>query len=60
MLESVLCRTAAKLEASGVFDAAAIARLLKALSANRLKSMAELSAVLDEPANPAEDRTDED
>ena len=60
MLKPVLCRTAAKLDESGVLDAAAIARLVKALAANRLKSMAELSALLDEPADPAEDRTDED
>ena len=60
MLKPVLCRTATKLDESGVLDAAAIARLVKALAANRLKSMAELNALLDEPADPAEDRTDED
>ena len=60
MLEPVLCRTAAKLDASGVLDAAAIARLMKALAANGLKSMAELSVLLEEPSDPAEDRTDED
>ena len=60
MLDPVLCRTAAKLDASGALDAAAVARLVKALAANRLKSMAELSALLEEPADPAENRTDED
>ena len=54
MLEPVLSRTAAKLGASGALNAAEIAHLMKALAAGRLRSIAELSALLDEPADPAE------
>ncbi len=60
MLESVLSRTAAKLAASGSLDAAQIANLTEALAAGRLRSIAELSALLEEPVDPAEVRANED
>ena len=60
MLEQVMHRTTAKLAASGVLDASEIAHLIKALAAGRLKSIAELSALLEEPVELAEDRADED
>ncbi len=60
MLESVLRRTAEKLAASGVLDAAENARLMRALADGRLRSIAELSAFLEKPADTAEAQTDED
>ena len=60
MLESVLRRTAEKLAASGVLDAAEVAHVMKALAAGRLRSIAELSALIEEPADTAEAQSDED
>ena len=60
MLEPVLRRTAAKLDASGALDAPAITRLLRALTMNRIRSVAELSALLEEPTGPAEAADHED
>lgn len=61
MLEPVMHRTTAKLAASGVLDASEIACLMEALAAGRLRSIAELSALLEEPVDLAEGgRADED
>ncbi len=53
MLDSVLQRTTAKLEASGTLTAPAIDRLMRALTTNRVRSVADLNALLQEPAGPA-------
>ena len=60
MLDPVLSGTAAKLAASGLLDTAQIAHLTEALAAGRPKSLAELSALLEKPAGPAEVTVNED
>ena len=60
MLESVLRRTAEKLAASGVLDAAEVAHVMEALAVGPPRSIAELSALIEEPAETVEARTDED
>lgn len=60
MLDQVLSRTAAKLAESRLLDAAQVAKLTEALTAGRPRSVAELSALLEKPADPAEVRVNED
>ena len=59
MLDSVIQRTAAKLEADGTLSTAAVERVLRALSRNRLRTTIEFRTALADPAR-AEDAHDED
>ena len=60
MLDQVLSRTAAKLAESGLLDAAQVAKLAEALAAGRPRSIAELSALLEEPTVRTEVPVNED
>lgn len=61
MLESILQRTGEKLAGSGTLSPGAIARLMQALSVNRLRSTGDLRNALREPiVDDAEAPYDED